>query len=81
MAGVRIPDAIISRLDGAENQKREGKNICVEMIQKIREIEGVRGIHVMAYRQEELVNEIVRESGVLRNRTDQIAPSRRAAQA
>jgi len=44
MAGVRIPDAIISRLDGAENQKREGKNICVEMIQKIREIEGVREI-------------------------------------
>ncbi len=34
----------------------------------MQEIEGVAGIHVMAYRQEELVAEIVHDSGVLRGR-------------
>ena len=33
-------------------------------IQEIKEIEGVSGVHVMAYRQEEFVNEIIQASGV-----------------
>ena len=66
--GIYIPDAIIERLDGAQDQKREGKQICIEIIQQIREIIGISGIHVMAYRQEEFVSEIVHESGVLSDR-------------
>jgi 5,10-methylenetetrahydrofolate reductase len=66
--GVHIPDDIIKRMEGAANQKREGRAICVELIQRIRDIAGVAGIHVMAYRQEELVSEIIVESGVLRGR-------------
>ncbi len=66
--GIHIPDAVIRRLEGAERQKREGRNLCVELIQQIREIPGVSGIHVMAYRQEELVADIVHESGVLKER-------------
>lgn len=69
VAGVHIPDAVIARLEGAQNQKAEGKKICIELIQQIREIKGVSGVHVMAYRQEEYVSEIVHESGVLRGRT------------
>ncbi len=67
--GIHIPDEIIERLRGAENQKREGKQICVELIQKIREIKGVSGVHVMAYRQEEEVAEIIDRSAVLQGRT------------
>lgn len=69
VAGVHIPDAIIARLEGAKDQKAEGKTICVELIQQIQEIAGVSGVHVMAYRQEEYVSEIVHASGVLRGRT------------
>ncbi|WP_293864234.1 methylenetetrahydrofolate reductase [uncultured Alsobacter sp.] len=69
VAGVHIPDAIISRLEGAKDQKAEGKRICIELIQQIREIRGVAGVHVMAYRQEEYVSEIVHESGALAGRT------------
>ncbi len=43
----------------------EGKRICVEIIQQAREIEGVTGVHVMAYRQEELVAEIVDDAKLL----------------
>jgi methylenetetrahydrofolate reductase (NADPH) len=63
--GIHIPDAIIKRLEGAEQPKLEGRKICVELIQQIREIEGVSGVHIMAYRQEEAVGEIVQQSGVL----------------
>src|SRR5688572_10728688 len=66
--GIHIPDAIIARLEGAQNQRLEGKKICIEIMQECREIAGVSGVHVMAYRQEELVAEIVHESGVLAGR-------------
>ena len=66
--GVHIPDYIIGRLEGSKDQKHEGKQICIDIIREVREIAGVSGIHVMAYRQEELVADIVRESGVIANR-------------
>jgi methylenetetrahydrofolate reductase (NADPH) len=66
--GIHIPDAIIKRLEGASEPKLEGRRICVELIQQVREIEGISGVHVMAYRQEEAVGEIVAQSGVLEGR-------------
>lgn len=66
--GIHIPDEIIKRLEGAREPKLEGRKICVELIQQIREIEGVSGVHVMAYRQEEAVGEIIQQSGVLDGR-------------
>jgi methylenetetrahydrofolate reductase (NADPH) len=78
--GVHIPDAVIERLRKTPKaQKRaEGKQICVEIIEQVREIEGVSGVHVMAYRQEELVAEIVEEAGLLpRPRRLGVAPNQR----
>ena len=66
--GINIPDTIIKRLEAAKEPKQEGRKICVELIQQIREIEGVSGVHVMAYRQEEAVGEIIQQSGVLDGR-------------
>jgi methylenetetrahydrofolate reductase (NADPH) len=65
--GVVIPDEIVNRLRQTPKarQREEGKQICVEIIQQVREIEGVAGIHLMAYRQEELVAEIVQAAGLL----------------
>jgi methylenetetrahydrofolate reductase (NADPH) len=66
--GVHIPDSIIKRLQGAENQKEEGVNICIDMINELKEIEGAHGVHIMAYRQEHRVAEIVERSDVLQGR-------------
>lgn len=66
--GVHIPDEIISRLEGADNQKAEGQKICVELMQQCKEIEGISGVHVMAYRQEQYVAQMVKDSGVLEGR-------------
>jgi len=66
--GIHIPDSIIDRLEGAQDQKQEGRNICIEIIQQVHDMAGISGIHVMAYRQEEHVADIVQRSGVLRDR-------------
>jgi methylenetetrahydrofolate reductase (NADPH) len=66
--GVHIPDAVIERLKGARDQPLEGRNQCIELVQEIRAIKGVHGVHLMAYRQEESVAEIIDRSGVLAGR-------------
>ncbi len=65
--GVVIPDKIMERLEKTPKklQQAEGKKICTEIIQQVRGIGGVSGVHIMAYRQEELVAEIVHEAGLL----------------
>jgi 5,10-methylenetetrahydrofolate reductase len=66
---VHIPDAVIARIEGAKDQRAEGKRLCVEIIQQLREMPGIAGVHLMAYKQEESIAEIVHESGILRGRT------------
>jgi methylenetetrahydrofolate reductase (NADPH) len=66
--GVHIPEALISRLEGATNQKAEGQKICIELMQEVKQIEGVSGVHVMAYKQEKFVADMVSQSGVLDGR-------------
>ncbi|MFT5074620.1 MAG: methylenetetrahydrofolate reductase (NADPH) [Patiriisocius sp.] len=67
--GVHIPDEIIKRLAGAKDQRQEGVNICIDMVNQAKEIEGVSGAHIMAYRQEERIAEIVEKTKVLGDRT------------
>lgn len=66
--GVHIPDEIVRRLEGAEKPAAEGRRICIETMQRIREIKGIAGVHVMAAKQERFVGEIVAASGVLGGR-------------
>jgi len=67
--GVHIPDEVVRRVAGAQDQAREGRRVCIDLIREIRAIKGVAGLHVMAYRQEEAVAEVITESGVLGGRT------------
>jgi len=66
--GVNIPEAMIARLEGAEDQRAEGRMICAELLQAFQEIDGVSGAHFMAPRQEESIAMVVTESGVVANR-------------
>jgi methylenetetrahydrofolate reductase (NADPH) len=79
--GVWIPDAIVERLAKTPRarQAEEGIQICVEIIQQVREIAGVHGVHIMAYRQEEMVAEIVHRAGLFPRRgpPDQVPPEPR----
>ncbi len=68
VAGMDVPDALLDRIRGVpkENQAEEGIRIAVETIQQLKEIEGVRGIHIMAIEWETAVPEIVRQAGLIR---------------
>ncbi len=66
--GIHIPDHVLRRLSGAEKPAQEGRQVCIDLIQEIREIKGISGVHLMAYRQEETVAEIIQKSGVLNGR-------------
>jgi methylenetetrahydrofolate reductase (NADPH) len=46
--GVHVPEATIARLEGAEDQAAEGRAICAELIQGLREMPGPAGAHLMA---------------------------------
>jgi methylenetetrahydrofolate reductase (NADPH) len=64
--GIEVPDELIKRMADTpkEKQPEEGIKICIEQIQHLKEVEGIRGFHVMAIEWEEMVPEIVEKSGL-----------------
>jgi methylenetetrahydrofolate reductase (NADPH) len=68
--GIHIPEAVIERLEKAAKPAEEGKKLCIELIEQVRDIAGVSGVHIMAYRREHLVHEIIDESGLLKERLE-----------
>ena len=66
--GVHIPDAVIERLAGAEDQAARGPQAVHRADPGDPHHQGRAGVHVMAYRQEEAVAEIIDRSGVLAGR-------------
>jgi methylenetetrahydrofolate reductase (NADPH) len=67
VAGMDIPDEVITRIEGVPKtkQRKEGIQICVETIQRLKEMQGIKGFHVMAIEWEEAVGEIVERAGLL----------------
>ena len=64
--GMDVPDEIVDRLAGTpkEKQAEEGIKICIESIQRLKEVEGVAGFHIMAIEWEEKVPQIVESAGL-----------------
>ncbi|MBA4367599.1 MAG: 5,10-methylenetetrahydrofolate reductase [Desulfobacterium sp.] len=65
--GMDVPDEVVKRMSDRpkDKQAEEGINICVETIQRLKEVTGVHGFHVMAIEWEEKVPEIVQRAGLL----------------
>lgn len=67
IVGVDIPDELIERLrkpTTKEGVSKEGIRIAVETINRLKEIEGVTGVHIMATEWEEGMREICEASGL-----------------
>jgi len=66
VAGMDVPEQIVTRMKNTPKaaQPEEGIRICVEIIQQVRAIPGVAGIHVMAVHWAEAVPEIVTRAGL-----------------
>jgi 5,10-methylenetetrahydrofolate reductase len=74
--GLDMPDEYVERMEAAGKgiedkkakaaaQREEGIKICVELIQQMREIPGVAGVHIMAIEWEEAVATITEKAGLL----------------
>jgi methylenetetrahydrofolate reductase (NADPH) len=64
VAGLTVPNELVTRMEQAEDAKEEGVKIAVELIEQLREIEGVRGVHIMAVAWEAIVPSIVEKAGL-----------------
>lgn len=65
VAGMSIPDELIKRMESAGEPKEEGVKICLEMIEEVRRIEGVAGIHLMPIGWESITPVILERAGLL----------------
>jgi len=64
--GLDVPDEVIERFQGTpkEDRAQEGINMAIETIKKLKDIEGIAGVHIMAIEWEEAVPQIVEKCGL-----------------
>ncbi|MDQ7904861.1 methylenetetrahydrofolate reductase [Phytohabitans sp. ZYX-F-186] len=64
--GVHVPDGLRRRLAGVPEHRveEEGMRACVETVQALAALDGVRGVHLMVFGHEDEVPDIVRRAGV-----------------
>lgn len=66
LAGMDVPQEIVERMEKTPKaaQPEEGIRICCEIIEQVREIPGIAGLHIMAVRWAESIPEIVTRVGL-----------------
>ena len=65
--GVDVPEPVIDRMESVppERQKDEGIGLALDVVDAVRQIPGVSGIHLMTINHEEAIPRVVREAGLL----------------
>jgi len=64
VSGVSVPPKILKRMKSAKDPKEEGVNICIEIMEELKKIKGIHGIHIMAVQWEDIIPEIVKKIGL-----------------
>ncbi len=64
--GVRIPPALVERMEKARDPKEEGVQITLEIVDRVRRLPGVNGLHFMAVGWESIVPRLVKKTGRVR---------------
>ncbi len=65
--GIDVPEQVVERMEGTppERQWDEGVRLALEIVEQVRAIPGVRGVHLMSIRNEEAIVRVVEEAGLL----------------
>ncbi len=66
--GTNIPDAIVKRIEGATDQRAEGRKICIELMQQMVEVPGIAGVHIMAPVNPSSIPGVIEEAGVTKKK-------------
>jgi len=65
VAGMSVPDSYVKRFEDAEDKQAEGVAIAVELVEKLKNVKGIKGIHIMAVGWEEIVSTVISQAGFL----------------
>jgi len=65
VAGMSVPDGLIQRMASAADPKAEGIKITVELIEQVRQIPGVGGVHLMPVMWESSIPMVCEDAGLL----------------
>jgi len=63
--GMDIPGGLLDRMTTAEDKQAEGLSIALELINDIRKVEGIKGLHIMAIAWDEIVPTLLEKAGFL----------------
>lgn len=63
--GVDIPEEIYNRMKKAEDVKEEGYRVALDLINEVKKIKGIHGMHITALFWEDIVPSLMKESGLL----------------
>jgi adenylate kinase len=64
---IDVPDDVVARMDGApaEMQAEEGYRLALEIVEQVRAIPGIAGIHLMSIRNEAAIVRLVEDAGLM----------------
>jgi 5,10-methylenetetrahydrofolate reductase len=65
LPGWAVPDAVLRRVRAARDQRAEGIALAAEMVEAVRDLPGVRGVHLMGLGPDAGVPEVVEAAGLL----------------
>lgn len=65
VSGVCVPNELVTRMEKASDPKEEGVKICLEIMEKLKNIPGVHGVHIMAVGWEDMVPVIMERAGMM----------------
>jgi 5,10-methylenetetrahydrofolate reductase len=63
--GVEVPEEMIRRMKDASDPRVEGIEITLELIDAVKNLSGIKGVHLQAIEAEELLPDIIRSAGLL----------------
>ncbi|UCC86920.1 MAG: methylenetetrahydrofolate reductase C-terminal domain-containing protein [Anaerolineales bacterium] len=62
--GVTIPSSIMARIEDAADPQEEGIQIALDLIAELKDTGGIHGLHILCPGQEEVVQRLVKETGL-----------------
>jgi len=65
VAGIRIPEEILNTVQEAKDPKEAGIEISLKLIERLKRIKGIKGIHLMPVGWEDAVPKIVEKAGLV----------------
>ena len=80
LPGSIVPDAVIERLEKSTEPVREGRKICLELVDELSDIPGAAGVHIMAPGNDAGLAEVVAEAARIAQRKTRKPPDQRGGE-